>query len=94
MKNIINDEAYLKDKYKEFITEVDPGSTKSYEEWKQGFINGLEAQSEKEVIKLIQDKIREAEQCEDSEISEEYLTGYINGLKMALTCIEEQGLCS
>jgi hypothetical protein len=32
---------------------------------------------------LLDEKIREAEQCEDLDVSEEYLTGYINGLNMA-----------
>lgn len=36
-----------------------------------------------ELVDLINEKIREAEQCEDADVSPEYLTGYINGLNMA-----------
>lgn len=49
MEDIINDEAYLKSKYQEFIKEIDSCSTKSYEEWKQGFINGLRAYKKGEI---------------------------------------------
>ena len=36
-----------------------------------------------EFMELIDEKIREAEQCEDADLAPAYLTGYINGLTMA-----------
>ena len=46
------------------------------------------------LVELIEDKINEAENCEDVEvhgfITEEYLIGYIEGLKMAKTIVEEK----
>lgn len=45
------------------------------------------------LIELIEDKIREADNCEDTEISEEYLKGYMSGLKMAQDIIKEQFWC-
>lgn len=42
------------------------------------------------IIELLKDKINEAENCEEIEITSEYLKGYINGLKMAITIIEEK----
>lgn len=43
-----------------------------------------------EIINLIEDKIAEAECCEDPDISEQYLAGYIAELKMALIIINER----
>lgn len=48
-----------------------------------------------EVIEMIEDKIREAEEYgfEDTEISEQYLAGYISGLNHTKTILlETQGL--
>ena len=42
-----------------------------------------------EIIELLKDKINEAENCEETDISEEYLKGYKNGLDMAITIINE-----
>ena len=44
-----------------------------------------------ELLEKIEDKIIEAENCEDIEITEEYLKGYISGLEMAKLLIEEVG---
>lgn len=41
---------------------------------------------------LLLDKIREAEQCDDPDISQEYLDGYVNGLKMAIVILKEYGM--
>lgn len=49
---------------------------------------------ETEFIDAIAEKIREAEQCEDPDVDQKYLTGYINGLNMAITIMKEHGLCS
>lgn len=43
----------------------------------------------KKVIDIINDKIIEAENCEDIDISQDYINGYINGLKMTLQIIKE-----
>lgn len=37
------DKKFLKEKYQEFRNEIDPGSFKSYEEWKEGFLDGLKS---------------------------------------------------
>lgn len=42
------------------------------------------------LLKLLDDKIIEVENCDDIEITEEYLKGYINGLNMARDIIEEE----
>ena len=42
------------------------------------------------LIELIEDKINEAENCDDIEITDEFLKGYINGLEMAKTIVEEK----
>ena len=44
-----------------------------------------------DLIAQIEDKIIESENCEDVDISQDYLNGYINGLKMAITLIKERG---
>lgn len=46
----------------------------------------------KKLTELIEDKINEAENYEDEdiEITEEFLKGYINGLEMAKTIVEEK----
>lgn len=48
----------------------------------------------KEIIKLINDKIIEAENETEigEEISEDYLNGYINGLNHAIIIIKELGI--
>ena len=43
------------------------------------------------LIEKIEEKIIEAENCCDIEISEEYLKGYINGLKISMLLIKEEG---
>ena len=46
----------------------------------------------KRIAEMIDDKIVEAEDCEEYEIEEinkEYLKGYINGLDMAKTILKE-----
>lgn len=45
----------------------------------------------KEIFEMLEDKINEARNCEDEEISEIYLKGYINGLEMAKIIIQEMG---
>lgn len=41
------------------------------------------------ILGLIEDKIIEAENCEDEDIIEEYLKGYKNGLEMAKIIVIE-----
>lgn len=41
------------------------------------------------ILGLIEDKIREAENCEDEDITEEYLKGYKNGLEIAKIIVVE-----
>lgn len=42
------------------------------------------------LVELIEDKINEAENCDDIEITEEYLKGYIIGLEIAKIIVEEK----
>lgn len=44
----------------------------------------------KKLIELIEDKINEAENCDDIEITKEFIKGYIDGLEMAKTIVEEK----
>ena len=44
------------------------------------------------LIELLENKINEAENCEEADIKQLYLSGYINGLNMAITIINEQNL--
>lgn len=41
------------------------------------------------VVEMIEDKIREAENYEEFEYSEDYIKGYISGLKHAKTIAKE-----
>ena len=43
----------------------------------------------KRIEEMIDDKIVEAENCEEENITEEYLKGYISGLEMAKTILKE-----
>lgn len=54
-----------------------------------GEIKAQPKQIEK-LIELIEDKINEAENCDDIEITEEFLKGYISGLEMAKTIVKEK----
>lgn len=42
-----------------------------------------------QLLKLLNDKINEAENCEEKDISEEFLKGYIAGIEHAKICIKE-----
>ena len=43
LEELKNDSEYLQAKYLEFINEVEPNKEISFEEWKDGFINGIKA---------------------------------------------------
>lgn len=43
----------------------------------------------KRIEEMIDDKIVEAEDCEEENITEEYIKGYISGLEMAKTILKE-----
>lgn len=45
-----------------------------------------------EVNTIIEDHLNEGYNCEDAEISEEYLKGYTYGLKFVLETLEDYGL--
>ena len=43
VNEISKDTSYLEDKYKEFTDEIDPGTKKTFKEWKDAFLDGLQA---------------------------------------------------
>lgn len=49
----------------------------------------MKRKEEHKLIELIEDKINEAENCEEEDITEEFIKGYTNGLKMAIDIIKE-----
>lgn len=45
--------------------------------------------NEEKLLELLQDKIIEAENYEETEYTEDFIKGYINGLKMAIEIVKE-----
>ena len=45
--------------------------------------------NEEKLIELLEDKINEAENCEDLEYTKDFLNGYKDGLEMAKVIIKE-----
>ena len=52
-------------------------------------VEEIEVDKFAEILELIEDKLNEVENCDDEDITEEYLNGYKNGLDMAKTIVNE-----